>query len=72
VNDCICTGVFNNCALNALLVEHAPHSAYAAEAWDASGTLSDISGNGRHAVLTVKDLNLKDGCALYWQTERKG
>jgi hypothetical protein len=45
--------VFTNCALNELLVEHAPHSIYVAEAWDGSATLPDLSGNERHAALTV-------------------
>ena len=54
VEECYCVaGVFTNCALNALLVEHAPHSVYAGEAWDGSGTLPDLSGNGRDAVLMV-------------------
>ena len=47
-------GTFTNCALNALLAEHAPHSVYVAEAWDAStNTLPDLSGNERHADLMV-------------------
>jgi len=52
---CYCPpGVFTNCALNEMLVEHAPHSVYVGEAWNAStNTLRDLSGNGRHAVLTV-------------------
>ena len=45
--------MFANCALNGLLVEHAPHSVYVAESWNGSGTLYDLSGNGRHAYLTV-------------------
>ena len=45
--------MFTNCDLNGLLVEHAPHSVYVGEAWGGSGTLPDLSGNGRHAVLTV-------------------
>ena len=53
--------MFTNCDLNGLLVEHAPHSVYAGEAWVGS-TLPDISGNERHAVLTV--------VPLYWQTEQ--
>jgi hypothetical protein len=53
-SECYCpAGVFTNCALNALLVERAPHSVYVGESWDGSGTLYDLSGNGRHAVLTV-------------------
>ena len=53
-SECFCpSGVFNNCALNGLLVEHAPHSVYVGESWDGFGTLPDISGNERHAVLTV-------------------
>jgi hypothetical protein len=60
--ECSCpAGVFTNCGLNGLLVEHAPHSVYVGEAWDES-TLPDLSGNGRHAVLTV--------VPLYWQTEQ--
>mmetsp|Transcript_20105 Transcript_20105/g.48624 ORF Transcript_20105/g.48624 Transcript_20105/m.48624 type:complete len:350 (+) Transcript_20105:218-1267(+) len=47
---CVAQGVFTNCALNAVLVEHAPHSVYVAEAWNGSA-LVDLSGNGRHAVL---------------------
>jgi len=40
--------------LERTLVEHAPHSIYVAEAWDAStNTLRDLSGDGRHAVRTV-------------------
>jgi len=51
--ECYCpAGVFTNCALNGLLVEHAPHSVYVAEAWNGS-TLPDLSGDARHAVLTV-------------------
>ena len=56
VSECHCAvqGSFANCALNELLVEHAPHSVYVGEAWDVgSGTLLDLSGNERHAVLTV-------------------
>ncbi|KAJ1464607.1 hypothetical protein T484DRAFT_1922905, partial [Baffinella frigidus] len=54
-SNCSCpAGVFTNCDLNLLLVEHAPHSVYVAEAWDGSATLPDLSGNGRHAVLTVE------------------
>ena len=59
--ECYCLGVFTNCNLNGLLVEHAPHSVYVGEAWNGS-TLPDLSGNGRHAVLTV--------VPLYWQTEQ--
>jgi hypothetical protein len=43
-----------NCRLNELLVEHAPHSVYVGEAWDGSGTLYDLTGNGRDALLTVE------------------
>ena len=51
---CYCAaGVFTNCALNALLVERAPHSVYVGEAWNGSGTLYDLSGNGRDAERTV-------------------
>ena len=59
--ECYCpaAGVFTNCDLNGLLVEHAPHSVYVGEAWNGS-TLPDLSGNARHAVLTV--------VPLYWQT----
>ncbi|KAJ1479194.1 hypothetical protein T484DRAFT_2893249 [Baffinella frigidus] len=48
---CLCAvpGVFTNCELNLLLVEHAAHSVYVAEAWNGSA-LVDLSGNGRHAV----------------------
>jgi len=60
VAECYCPGVFTNCDLNGLLVEHAPHSVYVGEAWVGS-TLPDLSGNERHAVLTV--------VPLYWQTE---
>ena len=62
-SECRCEspGPFTNCGLNELLVEHAPHSVYVAEAWG-SGTLPDLSGNGRHAVLMV--------VPLYWQTEQ--
>jgi hypothetical protein len=50
---CFCpAGVFTNCRLNELLVERAPHSIYVGEAWDGSGTLYDLSGNGRHPVYT--------------------
>ena len=60
VSECYCAaGVFTNCALNGLVVKHAPHSVYVGEAWDGS-TLPDLSGNARHAVLTV--------VPLYWQT----
>ena len=60
VSECYCAaGVFTNCDLNGLLVEHAPHSVYVGEAWNGS-TLPDLSGNARHAVLTV--------VPLYWQT----
>ena len=53
-SECYCpAGVFTNCDLNGLLLEHAPHSVYVGEAWGGSGTLPDLSGNGRHAVLTV-------------------
>jgi hypothetical protein len=51
---CAAAGVFTNCALNALLVEHVPHSIYVGEAWDGSGTLYDLSGNGRDALLMVE------------------
>jgi len=55
VSECNCpAGVFMNCRLNELLVEHAPHSVYVGEAWDGSGTLYDLSGNGRDALLTVE------------------
>jgi len=58
--ECYCpAGVFTNCALNGLLVEHAPHSVYVGEALDGS-TLPDLSGNDRHAVHTV--------VSLFWQT----
>ena len=54
VSACYCpAGVFTNCALNLLLLERAPHSVYVGEAWDGSGTLHDLSGNGRDALLTV-------------------
>jgi hypothetical protein len=60
--ECYCpAGVFTNCDLNGLLEEHTPHSVYVGEAWDGS-TLPDLSGNGRHAALTV--------VPLYWQTEQ--
>jgi hypothetical protein len=42
-----------NCRLNGILVEHAPHSVYVGETWDGSGTLYDLSGNGRDALLMV-------------------
>ncbi|KAJ1476706.1 hypothetical protein T484DRAFT_3074640 [Baffinella frigidus] len=50
---CVCPspGVFTNCRLNELLVERVPHSVYVAEAWNGSALL-DLSGNGRHALLT--------------------
>ena len=55
VSECTCpAGVFMNCKLNGMLVEHAPHSVYAGEAWDGSGTLYDLSGNGRDALLMVE------------------
>ena len=60
VSECCHAGIFTNCDLNGLLVEHAPHSVYVGESWDGS-TLPDLSGNGRHAVLTV--------VPLYWQTQ---
>jgi len=61
-SECRCAAcVFTNNNLNGLLTEHAPHSVYVGEAWDGS-TLPDLSGNGRHAVLTV--------VSLYWQTEQ--
>ena len=51
---CAVQASFTNCALNELLMEHAPHSVHVGEAWDAStNTLRDLSGNGHHAVLTV-------------------
>ena len=50
---CAAVGVFTNCNLNWLLVEHVPHSVYVGEAWDGSGTLPDLSGNGRDALLMV-------------------
>jgi len=54
VSECNCpAGVFMNCRLNGILVEHAPHSVYVGEAWDGSETLYDLSGNGRDALLMV-------------------
>jgi hypothetical protein len=55
VTACVCgtPGLFANCRLNELLAERVPHSVYVGEAWNGSGTLYDLSGNGRHAALTV-------------------
>ena len=55
-SECRCEvqGTFNNCNMNAVLAERAPHSVYVAEAWDASTTtLPDLSGNARDAILMV-------------------
>jgi len=54
-SECYCAaGIFTNCALNLMLLERAPHSVYVGEEWDGSGTLHDLSGNGRDALLTVE------------------
>ena len=46
--------VSTNNVLNGLLVEHAPHMVYVAEAWDArTNTLRDLSESERHADLAV-------------------
>ena len=54
-SECRCAAcVFTNNNLNGLLTEHAPHSVYVAEAWDAdTSTLPDLSGNARDAILMV-------------------
>jgi hypothetical protein len=53
VSECYCpAGVFTNCGLNELLLEHAPYSVHVGEAWGA-GMLPDLSGNGRDATVTV-------------------